>query len=195
MLLCLDLLQSRLKSMEIFPLSLLGFEPNYTALKAWDTRQKDGRKTRTECLRESHTNAQAVPPGIQEDIATAAGRGLCVRGSTRDLPKEASRRAVSPRSIPALGEVPSSTGSGQDMTDRMGWRPQCQPHCLARHWQHPWQWEKGTQPAPAMLAAAGCQHCALLVLTFVYFHRIEQKMTANKLPASDLLLPCPLKLN
>lgn len=121
MLLCLDLLQSRLKSMEIFPLSLLGFEPNYTALKAWDTRQKDGRKTRTECLRESHTNAQAVPPGIQEDIATAAGRGLCVRGSTRDLPKEASRRAVSPRSIPALGEVPSSTGSGQDMTDGMGW--------------------------------------------------------------------------
>lgn len=46
MLLCLDLLQSRLKTMEIFPLSPLGFEPNCTALNAWDTRQKDGQKNR-----------------------------------------------------------------------------------------------------------------------------------------------------
>lgn len=119
MLLCLDLLQSRPKTMEIFPLSPLGFEPNCTALNAWDTRQKDGQKNRTECLRESHTNAQAVPPGIQEDIAMAAGRGLCAGGSTRDIPKEASRRTVSPHSIPALGETPSSARSDQDMMDGM----------------------------------------------------------------------------
>lgn len=55
--------------------------------------------------------------------------------------------------------------------------------------------EKGKQRAAAMLAAAGRQHCAGLIPAFVYFHRIGQKMTANKLPASDLLLPCPLKLN
>lgn len=60
--------------------------------------------------------------------------------------------------------------------------------------QGEWQ-EKGKQRAPAMLAAAGRQCCAGLIPEFVYFHRIGQKMTANKLPASDLLLPCPLKLN
>lgn len=123
-------------------------------------------------------------------------RTLCQRKYQR--PSQGSIKARSqPTLHPSTGRSAQlyRVRSGHDGWDGMGWRPQCQPHCLARPWQHPWQWEKGTQPAPAMLAAAGCQHCALLVLTFVYFHRIEQKMTANKLPASDLLLPCPLKLN
>lgn len=151
--------------MEIFPLSPPGFEPNCTALNAWDTRQKDGQKNRTECLWESHTNAQAVPPGIQEDIAMAAGRGLCAGGSTRDIPKARSQ----PTLHPGTGRSAQlcRVGSGHDGWDGMGWRPQCQPHCTgsthgsgrrerSRHWQC---W------LPRDVSAAQCLSSRLFIFT------------------------------